>query len=188
MDDLGAFFQDAVRRHALFVKREAAASTDQEALELFADYIINDSRLRRVRYVTRITADFDSRECNSCMESARLELDNIQRMIEVPLTALFTKRIDAASATMDALYADLADEAQNRSPNLIQEEGDEQPELLEKLALLKWLFEAREQLHHKVFTLQNSDDAQALVEMEDKIRWEEERLTNDLNDKVQTIE
>ncbi|KAK8098068.1 uncharacterized protein PG998_013554 [Apiospora kogelbergensis] len=34
-----------------------------------------------------------------------------------------------------------------------KEEGDEQPELLEKLTLLKWIFEARESLHRDVYDL-----------------------------------
>jgi hypothetical protein len=37
-----------------------------------------------------------------------------------------------------------------------QEEGDEQPELLEKLTLLKWIFEAREVIQRSIFSLLSS--------------------------------
>jgi hypothetical protein len=38
------------------------------------------------------------------------------------------------------------------------EEGDERPELLEKLKLLKWLVEARETLHREIFELESERD------------------------------
>ena len=42
---------------------------------------------------------------------------------------------------------------QHDRPGSQPEEGDEQPELLEKLTLLKWIFEARETLHREIYDL-----------------------------------
>ena len=44
------FAHDSRERHRLFSEREAAASTDRERLELFAEFIVAESRLRRDRY------------------------------------------------------------------------------------------------------------------------------------------
>ncbi|KAK5239407.1 hypothetical protein LTR16_011969, partial [Cryomyces antarcticus] len=55
---------------------------------------------------------------------------------------------------MYQLCSGLLIDAQDPNPNQTQEEGDEQPELLEKLTLLKWLSETREQLHQELFDLQ----------------------------------
>jgi hypothetical protein len=51
-----AFAEAAVERHRHFVEKEMAAQSDQDRLELFAEYIVNESRLRRDRY----SAAFDA--------------------------------------------------------------------------------------------------------------------------------
>lgn len=56
---------------------------------------------------------------------------------------------------MEHLKGRLSSEAQKPNPNQTQEEGDENPELLEMLTLLKWLFEAREQLQKEMFELED---------------------------------
>lgn len=44
------FVDDAVRRHRVFVEREAAATTDLERVMLFREYMNEESRIRRDRY------------------------------------------------------------------------------------------------------------------------------------------
>lgn len=68
---------------------------------------------------------------------------------------MFCERITKVTASMEHLKGRLSNEAQQLNPNQTQEEGDEQPELLEMLTLLKWLFETREQLHRELFELEN---------------------------------
>jgi hypothetical protein len=62
-------------------------------------------------------------------------------------------RIHRTTILFEQLRSKLFVDAQQKSPNIPQEEGDEQPELLEKLTLLKWIFEAREALHREVYDL-----------------------------------
>lgn len=50
------FAEAAAERHRQFIEKEMAASSDQDRLELFAEYIVNESRLRRDRY----SAAFDA--------------------------------------------------------------------------------------------------------------------------------
>ena len=79
------------------------------------------------------------------------DFDLFQSLVLSPLHAMFAERIDTATLSLDRLSDRLFTDAQQHSPNLPQEEGDDHAELLEKLTLLKWLFEARENLHRETY-------------------------------------
>lgn len=83
----------------------------------------------------------------------QVEFDSYQEVVLQPLHAILTDRINRATACIDELSSKLFDAAQYETPDQAQEEGDEKPELLEKLTQLKWLFEAREQLHLEIYDL-----------------------------------
>ncbi|KAJ5221667.1 uncharacterized protein N7469_010554 [Penicillium citrinum] len=89
---------------------------------------------------------------------AKRQLDAYQDVVLKPMHQILTDRIDKATACIDELSSKLFDDAQNEAPDQTQEEGDEKPELLEKLTQLKWLFEAREQLHREAFDLVSGRD------------------------------
>jgi len=86
-------------------------------------------------------------------EITQADFDLFQDFVLTPLHAIFSDRIKVATSSLDKLSSRLFSDAQSHSPNLPQEEGDEQPELLEKLTQLKWLFEARESLHRQIYDL-----------------------------------
>ena len=86
------------------------------------------------------------------------QLDTYQEIVLKPMHAIIMDRIDKATACIDELSSKLFDDAQHETPDQTQEEGDEKPELLEKLTQLKWLFEAREQLHREAFDLVSDRD------------------------------
>ncbi|KAE8144650.1 hypothetical protein BDV25DRAFT_166340 [Aspergillus avenaceus] len=86
-------------------------------------------------------------------ELAKQELDCYQESVLQPMHAILTDRIEKATSSIDDLRSKLFDDAQHETPDQTQEEGDEKPELLEKLTQLKWLFEAREQLHREMYEL-----------------------------------
>ncbi|OJJ49453.1 hypothetical protein ASPZODRAFT_112423 [Penicilliopsis zonata CBS 506.65] len=100
-------------------------------------------------------------------ELAKAELDTYQDTVLKPMHAILTDRIERATASMDKLCSQLFDDAQNETPDQTQAEGDEKPELLEKITQLKWLFEAREQLHREVYELVGGRDEkyQAVVSL-----------------------
>lgn len=81
------------------------------------------------------------------------DFDLFQKLAVSPLHSVFSERITQATSSFDELSSRLFSDAQQQSPNMPQEEGDEQPELLEKLTQLKWLFEARETLHRETYDL-----------------------------------
>ena len=99
--------------------------------------------------------DFDNAEveleekiANFEKEITQQDFDSHQSTVLAPLHALFSDRIKLADASLDKLSSHLFSDTQ--SP---QEEGDEQPELLEKLTQLKWLFESRENLYWQIYDL-----------------------------------
>lgn len=91
------------------------------------------------------------KECEK--EVTQVDFDLFQDNVLTPLHTLYSDRIKLADASLNKLTKRLFSDAQSQSPNLLQEEGDKEPELLEKLTQAKWLFEARETLHRRVYDL-----------------------------------
>ena len=110
-------------------------------------------------------SDLEAKIHRSESEITQEDFDLFQSSVLTPLHGIFSDRIKLASSSLDKLSSRLFSDAQSRSPNLPQEEGDEQPELLEKLTQLKWLFEARENLHRQIYDLlsQRNDRYKAIV-------------------------
>ena len=98
-------------------------------------------------------ADFEGREQQRAQDFVQHIFDTFQTEVANSLHAMFCEHITKVTASMEHLKGRLSTEAQQ--PDQTQEEGDESPELLEILTLLKWLFEAREQLHKEMFELEN---------------------------------
>lgn len=90
-------------------------------------------------------------ESDKAKEASKAEYTHFQEQVVAPLNELLTDRVARSTALFEQLRGQLTTEAQTQNPNYTQEEGDEQPELLEKLTLLKWIFEARELLHRELF-------------------------------------
>ena len=109
--------------------------------------------------------DLEAKVHKSEQDIAQADFDLFQSSVLTPLHAIFSDRIKLATSSLDRLSTRLFSDAQSRSPNLPQEEGDEQPELLEKLTQLKWLFEARESLHRQIYDLlsERNDRYKAIV-------------------------
>nr|POE47234.1 hypothetical protein CFP56_00566 [Quercus suber] len=104
-------------------------------------------------------ADFDAAEPDRGRADARANFDLFEANLAHPLNTLLTEQLARANKCIGELRSELDSINETSDPNQAQEEGDEQPERLEKLTLLKWLFEAREQLHKEMFELhaQRSD-------------------------------
>ncbi len=100
-----------------------------------------------------IEADMKGAEDANVKELEKQDFEAFQAMVVVPVNDMLSSRIDKASTMFDELRSRLFVETAESNPNMPQEEGDEQPELLEKLTLLKWIFEARELLHKGVYDL-----------------------------------
>jgi hypothetical protein len=91
-------------------------------------------------------------ERDKTKELGKTEFEKFQNTVIVPLNDLLTERISRASGLFDDLTRHLFDNEENAA-DMPQEEGDDKPELLEKLTLLKWIFEARESLHRAIYDI-----------------------------------
>ena len=129
-------------------------------------------------------------------ELVQAEFDLFQEDVYKPMRSILSDRINIASTCIDELRSKLFDSAQHSTPNQTQEGGDEQPELLEKLTQLKWLFESREALYREEFTLQtdHDDKYRALVtlpyqqtENADKLSETQAFFTRDAEDRSLTF-
>ena len=85
-------------------------------------------------------------ERRKAREAAKMDLDEFEEEVLKPLHGMLRERINQATASYEELKTHLVEH------NPI-EDGDDKPELLEKLTLLKWLFEAEEQLHREIYEL-----------------------------------
>ncbi|KAK3503717.1 hypothetical protein B0T13DRAFT_429083 [Neurospora crassa] len=100
-----------------------------------------------------IETDANTSENSRIQDLEKSDFDEFQTAVVVPVNEILQTRITKATELFDSLRSRLFDETHDSNPNLPQEEGDEQPELLEKLTLLKWIFEARETLHRALYDL-----------------------------------
>ncbi|APA08014.1 hypothetical protein sscle_03g027840 [Sclerotinia sclerotiorum 1980 UF-70] len=98
-------------------------------------------------------ADAVTSECIKSKEAAKSIFELFQSQVVLPVNELLMTRIQSATDLFEQLRSKLFNDSQDHNPTSTQEEGDEQPELIEKLTLLKWIFEAREQLHREVYEL-----------------------------------
>lgn len=98
-------------------------------------------------------ANAQTAEQEMTKEASKVDFQLFQDQVVTPLNDLLQERVARATSLFEQLRSKLSVEAQAQDPNSTQEEGDEQPELLEKLTLLKWIFEARELLHREIFDI-----------------------------------
>jgi hypothetical protein len=101
----------------------------------------------------RAETAFETSEAEHTRLAARATFDAYEQGISHPLNTLLTSRLASAETCIATLLSDLSSQHSAANPNQAQEEGDEHPERLEKLTLLKWLFEARELLHKEMADL-----------------------------------
>lgn len=125
------------------------------------------------------------------------DFEEFQNAVLKPLHELLSERLKKTTYYFDDLRSKLFDEGLQRDPNQTQEEGDEHPELLEKLTQLKWLFEAREQLHREVYELlsERNDRYKAIAVLPyrqsgdlEKVRGTEDFFYNDGQDRLVSFE
>lgn len=120
-----------------------------------------------------IEADSSASDLTSQKDLEKADFDKFQTLVVGPVNDLLTKRIETATQLFDQLRTNLWID----NP---QEEGDETPELLEKLTLLKWIFEAREALHKGIYDLlsERNDRYREMVLLPYRAVGNEEKLAN----------
>ncbi|RWA10259.1 hypothetical protein EKO27_g4859 [Xylaria grammica] len=156
-----------------------AASARRQALRVNLQQEIGSGNMSYAE-AAAIEADTQETEKAQSKELEKKEFERFQNAVVMPLNDLLTGRIAKATTLFDELRSRLFVETQAPNPNMPQEEGDEQPELLEKLTLLKWIFEAREALHREIYDLlsDRNDRYREMVIMPYRLSGNEEKLRN----------
>lgn len=103
----------------------------------------------------RAEALFDEEEAERLSTEAQDAHSRLQTMVSEPGRRQLEGRIQASDACINTMLTALSStELSGNSNPGAHVEGDEEPELLEHLTLLKWLFEGREHIYKEIFDLQ----------------------------------
>lgn len=123
-----------------------------------------------------IEADSQENETAQAKDVGRKDFDRFQTAVVIPLNEMLTERITQATGLLDELKSQLF----VSDPDMPQEEGDEKPEVLEKLTLLKWIFEARETLHREIYELlsDRNDRYREMVLLPYRLAKNQEKIQN----------
>lgn len=157
----------------------AESSTRQNSLRV---NIQREIGLGNMTYAdaARIEATSLATEQEKTKEASKRDFELFQSQVVMPLNDLLMDRVTRSTELFTQLRSKLFVDAQEQSPNLTQEEGDEQPELLEKLTLLKWIFDAREQLHRELFDLlsERNNRYRDMIVTPYRLAGNDEKVTN----------
>jgi hypothetical protein len=135
--------------------RAEAAETAKQRRQGLRQHLQQQISTGAIGYAEAATMEADAKteEQTTFKDIEKQEFDSFQTVVVMPVNEILQTRINGATTLFQSLRSRLFDETHESNPNLPQEEGDEQPELLEKLTLLKWIFEAREGLHRCLYDL-----------------------------------
>ncbi|KFY20212.1 hypothetical protein V493_07722, partial [Pseudogymnoascus sp. VKM F-4281 (FW-2241)] len=135
--------------------RHTASTAATQRRQALRATIARDIEAGSMTYADAAKAEADSAaaENEHTKATSKASFERFQTAVVAPVNDLLMERVHTATTLFTQLRGQLFDDARAQDPTATQEEGDEQPELLEKLTLLKWIFEAREQLHAELYDL-----------------------------------
>ncbi|PKS12890.1 hypothetical protein jhhlp_000230 [Lomentospora prolificans] len=143
-----SFQKDSERRRQELKKQTAER---RQALRLNLQDEINSGNMSYAE-AAAIDADATEAEKDQTKEMEKIDFEQFQKLVVAPINELLTTRIAHSTQLLNELASGLFSDNENAA-DMPQEEGDDKPELLEKLTLLKWIFEARETLHKAIYDL-----------------------------------
>lgn len=148
----------------------------RQALRLNLQQEINSGRLSYADAAV-IDGDATKAENDRAKDLEKIDFEQFQKLVVGSTNDLLTNRILQATQLLDELASGLFSDSGNAA-DMPQEEGDDKPELLEKLTLLKWIFEAREALHKAIFDLlsDRNDRYKAVITTPYRLSGNEEKL------------
>lgn len=141
-------------------RREEASKAAAERRQALRSNLQKEIHLGNLGYAdaAAIESDFNEQEKDKKKEVEKMEYEHFQNQVVLPLNDILTERISRATDLFDDLARHLFD-SNEIDADMPQEEGDDKPELLEKLTLLKWIFEQRESLHRAIYDLLSDRNA-----------------------------
>ncbi|KAH0021942.1 hypothetical protein KCU78_g5939, partial [Aureobasidium melanogenum] len=103
--------------------------------------------------VNQIELTFRQSEAANVLRQAETQCQDFRQRVHEPAYRMLVEHARSCDDYIDQLTRALDAEAECDQNLLAQTEGDERPELVEQLTLLKWLFESREHIHKELFDL-----------------------------------
>lgn len=107
----------------------------------------------KISYNDAIQAEltFRQSEATNVLRQADTQCQDFRQRVHEPVYRMLAEHSRSCDDCIDQLTKALDAEAGCDQNLLAQTEGDERPELVEQLTLLKWLFESREHIHKERF-------------------------------------
>lgn len=103
--------------------------------------------------VNQVELKFRQSEAANVLREAEMQSQDFRQRVHEPVCRMLTEHARSCDDYIDQLTKALGVEAGCDQSLLAQTEGDERPELVEQLTLLKWLFESREHIHKERFDI-----------------------------------
>ncbi|KAI4728634.1 hypothetical protein E4T49_03623 [Aureobasidium sp. EXF-10728] len=102
---------------------------------------------------TQAELTFRQSEAANVLRQAETQCQDFRQRVHEPVCRMLAEHSRSCDDCIDQLTRALDAEAGCDQNLLAQTEGDERPELVEQLTLLKWLFESREHIHKERFDI-----------------------------------
>jgi hypothetical protein len=102
---------------------------------------------------TQAEQSFRESEAANVLKQAETQSHDFQHKVFEAVHGMLAERLQSCDRCIEQLTEALEAEARGDQNLLAQTEGDERPELVEQLTLLKWLFESREHIYKERFDM-----------------------------------
>ncbi|KAG9662581.1 hypothetical protein KCU64_g1860, partial [Aureobasidium melanogenum] len=106
--------------------------------------------------VNQVELTFRQSEAANVLRQAETQCQDFRQRVHEPVYRMLVEHARSCDDYIKQLTKALDAEAECDQNLLAQTEGDERPELVEQLTLLKWLFESREHIHKELFDLETA--------------------------------
>lgn len=103
--------------------------------------------------VSQVELAFHQSEAANVLRQAEMQCQDFRQRVHEPVSRMLVEHARSCDDYIHQLTRALDAEADCDQNLLAQTEGDERPELVEQLTLLKWLFESREHIHKERFDI-----------------------------------
>ncbi|PNS16684.1 hypothetical protein CAC42_4648 [Sphaceloma murrayae] len=142
--ELHGTFEDASLK-----KQQEVDEARQARVREFRTAVQSDIDAGRVSHGMAMEADrrFRAHEAEKTTKAVEAAYERFNKDFYEPASELLEAKLQSADETINMMTLALSSSLSSGASERAQVGGDEEPELLEQLTLLKWLFEARETLH-----------------------------------------
>ncbi|THZ30857.1 hypothetical protein D6C91_01008 [Aureobasidium pullulans] len=136
-------------------RRQAWRTSAGERLRHFRSQTQSSINTGKISYndATQAELTFRRSEAANVLQQAETQCQDFRQRVYEPVHRMLSEHSRSCDECIEQLIKALDAEAECNQNLLAQTEGDERPELVEQLTLLKWLFESKEHIHKERFDI-----------------------------------